>query len=275
MKKILCFAGILFTANSFAQSNTIKLNKGDVITVTSNVTQNMEMGMGMSMTSSSNTTHVITVNNEAKDNYELSATLTKIKTSSNAMGQETNYDSENSAAADSEIAAVFEKSLNVVEKVLLDKKTGIAKAAEAKEAAEGEDDFLEGMMSGASSNDNSGIVSSAFFTQAAGKKLGDSWVDSSTVSGFRNVSNYTVAAIKGDIITLNLVGTVAGSQQVETQGMQIDVTMNTKNKGTLEINKKSLQILKRTVDAEVTSSMDMMGQTMDMTGNVKTVTEYK
>ena len=65
MKRVLLVAGIFFTANSFAQTNTIKLNKGQTITVNSTVTQNMDMGAAMSMSSSSNSTHVIKVNGQA------------------------------------------------------------------------------------------------------------------------------------------------------------------------------------------------------------------
>ncbi len=278
MKKVLFFVGMFLAANSFAQSNTIKLNKGQTITVTSTVSQNMDMGMGMTMTSSSNSTHVIKVNNDEGDKYNVSATLTKIKTNTSAMGQESSYDSENPGAADTELAVVMGKSLNVVENAFLDKKTGIAKSATPKnneEAAEDEDDFIKGMLNGEPGSDNSGIISSTFFTQAAGKKVGDKWVDSNTVNKFSNVNNYTVTSINGDVMTISLDGIVSGSQQVETQGMQIDVTMNTKNKGSIELNKKTLQVLKKTVNADVTSSMDMMGQTMDMTGTITTLTEYK
>lgn len=278
MKTVLFLVSVLFTASSFAQTNSIKLNKGQTITVTSSTSQNMEMGMGMSMTVNSNSTHLIKVNEDAGENFKVDATLTKIKTSSSAMGQESSYDSENPAGSDSELAGVFEKSLDVTEACLLDKKTGIAKSAAPKEAATDdteEDDLIKGMMGAASSNDNSGIVSGAFFASAAGKKVGDTWLDSSTVNGFKNVSNYSVASINGDMMIINLEGSISGKQQVETQGMQIDITMNTKNKGTIEMNKKSLQVLKRIVNADINANMDMMGQAMDMTGTVKTVTEYK
>lgn len=276
MKSILFLAGILFTANSFAQTNALKLNKGQTITVTSSVSQNLDMGMGMSMTSSSNSTHVIKVNEESGNNYNISTTLTKVKSTNSAMGQDTKYDSEDAAASDSELATVFEKTLNVTETSLLNKSTGVATSTKVKdEDAEGDEDFLKGVMGGAASGDNSGIVSSAFFMQAAGKKVGDKWMDSSTVNGFHNTTNYTVASINGDIMTLNLDGTISGTQQIETQGMQIDVTMNTKNKGTVLLNKKTAQVIKRTVEAEVASNMDMMGQSMDMTGTIKTETEYK
>ncbi len=276
MKSILFLAGILFTANSFAQTNALKLNKGQTITVTSSVSQNLDMGMGMSMTSSSNSTHVIKVNEESGNNYNIITTLTKVKSTNSAMGQDTKYDSEDAAASDSELAAVFEKTLNVTETSLLNKATGVATSTKVKdEDAEGDEDFLKGIMGGAATGDNSGIVSSAFFMQAAGKKVGDKWMDSSTVNGFHNTTNYTVASINGDIMTLNLDGTISGTQQIETQGMQIDVTMNTKNKGTVLLNKKTAQVIKRTVEAEVASNMDMMGQSMDMTGTIKTETEYK
>ncbi len=278
MKLLLFVAGIFLTANTFAQTNTIKLNKGQIITVTSTISQNMDMGMGMSMTSGSNSTHVIKVNEESGNNYSITTTLTKMKSNTSAMGQDTKYDSEDAAGSDSELATIFEKSLNSPENSLLDKTTGIAKSASTKEDeadGEGEDDFLKGLMGGATGNDNSGIVSSAFFTPMVGKKVGEKWMDSSTVSGFHNMTNYTIESINGDMMTIFMEGTISGTQQIETQGMQIDVTMNTKNKGTIVMNKKSLQVVKRTVDAEVSSTMDMMGQSMDMTGTIKTVTEYK
>ena len=278
MKTILLVAGLFFTANSFAQTKDIKLKNGQTINVTTSVSQNMDMGGGMTMSSSSNSTHVIKVNGESGSNYNVSATLTKVVSNTSAMGQDTKYDSEDIAGSNSDIAAAFEKTLNVTENSLLDKSTGVAKSANPKEAVEAEDadnDLLKNMMSGGGSNDNSGIISNAFFTQIAGKKVGDTWTDSATVTGFKNVSNYTISAINGDIVTINLEGTLNGTQEVETQGMQIEITMNTLNKGTVEVNKNSYQVIKRIVDSEITSTMDMMGQTMDMSGNVKTVTEYK
>lgn len=277
MKTLLLVAGVLFTANSFAQTNAIKLNKGQTITVTSSVTQNMDMGMGMTMNSSSNSTHLLKVNDETGNNYNISTTLTKLKVNSSSMGQDSKYDSENVAGSDTEVAAMFDKSMNVAENSLLDKKTGIAVAVKDEGAEEGEDEdnFLKGMMGGTAGKDGSSIINSSFFTQAAGKKVGDKWIDTTSVGGFKNLTNYTVASINGDMMVVNVDGTLSGNKQVETQGMQIDVNMNTKNKGTIELNKKTLMVTKRKVDAEIASTMDMMGQSMEMTGVITTVTEYK
>lgn len=277
MKTTLLVAAIIVCSNSFAQSNKIKLNNGQTITITSTATQSMNMSMGMEVNSVTNSTHSLKVNSETKNDYNISATLTKIKTTSSAMGQEMKYDSENPADSSSEMAGVFSESLNVTNNYLLQKAEGTVKLENPEKADNAKTekaDPLEALSVASISADNSSIVAGAVFPKLIGKKVGDTWVDSSTVNGLKNISNFTYEALQNGIAQIKLNATLTGTQQTEAQGMTMDIDMNTKSTGSIEVDTKTLLVKKRTVEATINAKMDMMGQTMDMTGTAQTVINY-
>ncbi|MEP6712157.1 MAG: DUF6263 family protein [Ferruginibacter sp.] len=279
MKKGILIISIFLSATSYAQkkqsaSKSILLSKGQQITITTTSTQNAEMSMGMSMKNTSTTVNKLTVLEAVKNDYKISSTLTKMTFSADMMGQQKYFDSDKKEDRDSETGKSF--SLEIPKNGTLDKNTGIVVLEQEDSLSNDKgDNPLGGMMTSLIKNNDAVTISGAFLILPAGKKIADKWADSSSAEGMKTVNNYTIESIEKNIITIILNTTVSGSTSMEAEGSQFNVTMNSVSSGKIVVDSNTSLVKKRIANADIDSNIEMMGQSMPVTGTATTTTTYE
>jgi hypothetical protein len=267
MKKILSIAFLLYCGTSFAQnSNGIKLKKGQTITLNSVVNSETEMQMG-AMKSDYNTTVKLNVVDENAETFTLSSSIAQMKMNMDGMGQAMSYDSEKPEDKDSEVGQAMGDKLKNVDTYILDKKTG--KTTKVKKEGGEEAGMGGGMFS---ISDEEGAPNAAFFILPAGKKIGDSWSESTVSKGITTAKTYTLKSIAQDVATIDVTGTITGTKEQEANGMTMTITMNNKIAEQMLVNVNLGLVTKTTNTTDGSNSMDMMGQQMEMTIKSSTVT---
>jgi hypothetical protein len=268
MKKILSIAILLNCGISFAQnSNGIKLKKGQTITLNSVVNSETEMQMG-AMKNDVNTTIKLSVVDENAETYTLNSSIGQMKMNMDGMGQNMSFDSEKPEDKDSEMGKAMGDKLKKVDTYILDKKTG--KTTKVKK--EGGEEEAGGMAGMFSAGDEDGAANAAFFILPAGKKIGDSWSESTLNKGITTSKTYTLKSIAQDVATIDVMGTITGTKEQEANGMTMSITMNNKFTEQILVNTNVGLVTKNTNTTNGTNSMDMMGQQMEMTIKSSTVT---
>lgn len=266
----------------FAQTpGKIKLDNGQKITVESTTDIQATLTMGMELTSNSTTVNALEVKNSNAKNYTISNTLTKLKMTSSAMGQATNYDSENKAGNDEQVAKIFDDKINHPADVTLDNTTGLAtiaaKKKEKKDDTDAEDaNPMAGMMKIFSDNaSDDAVVSGAFEIIPKGKSIGDSWADTTTDKDMKVIRTYTLKSISGNeaIIQSNFV--MNAVNKMEFQGMEFNIKTETKTTGEIVTDISTGLVKKKTSVAEITGSIPMMGQEMPITAKATSTSTYK
>ena len=278
MKTVLLLLSITFSLNAVAQKNESKvlLIKGQKIVVKTTASQEANINMGMEMkmknfTSSQNNLIVLDV---ADSNYSLSTTLTGIKISMDMAGQSTTYDSDKKEDSASEIGRSMQ-NLNVPDTATLNKYTAVVTfnkkdTSDSKEEA----DPMQGMFESLQ-NTGENVVSETFFIIPKGKKVGDKWIDSSSTKNSKSHKEYSLQSVEKGIATILVDSKVQTNTQAEIQGMQIEVTMATKSTTEIKVDTKKGLVLKRDTKSDISGSMDMMGQSVPITGRSTSSTEYE
>jgi hypothetical protein len=271
MKKILSIAFLFYCGISFAQnSNGIKLKKGQTITLNSVVNSETEMQMG-AMKNDINSTIKLNVVDENAESFTISSSIAQMKMNMDGMGQNMSYDSEKPEDKDSELGQAMGDKIKKVDTYILNKKTG--KTTKVKK--EGGDEEEAGGMGGMfSTGDEDGTANAAFFLLPEGKKIGDSWSDSTFNKGITTKETYTIKSIVGEIATIDVVGTMTGVKEQEANGMTISMTFNTKTTEQKLVNINLGLVTKVSSTTDGTNSMDMMGQQMELTIKSSLVTTF-
>jgi len=269
MKKILFASLILLSVDSFAQSaKTIVLKKGQTITAVTSNTSDADLGMG-TMKNNSTTTTKIMVADENESGYVITSTLTKMKMDLDGMGQNMSYDSDKPEDKDSQLGQSIGGKINSPSNFTLDKKTGKAILTDKKE----EDAVAGAGIASIGGNENEAIED-AFLIIPAGKKVGDSWTDSSFNKGITSKKTYTIKSIEKDIANIELKGTMEGTTEREMQGMTMNMTINSKITGQITASISTSCVTKSVVDSDITSSIEMMGQQMPANSKTNATTVY-
>ena len=277
MKKIIFFIPLVISVAVFGQKNNIGLNRGQVVTITSKTSQDMNMGPGMDMKNTSVLINNLVVSGEDAKNFTVTSTLKKVTLSSQMMGQETKYDSDNPADKDSEIGKTMSDKIGKESIVYINKLTGEVvadkKNGEVKDSSD-KNPFAAMLQSG-ELTDGAALATDLIFLIPAGKKAGDSWLDSTINKDLKSKRTYTLKSIKDDIATIGLVGQLTGTSTMEMQGMQFDISMNSTTTGEITVNTKTKLVQKRTADADIDANIDVMGQNSPITAKALVTTEYK
>ncbi len=84
----------------------------------------------------------------------------------------------------------------------------------------------------------------------------------------------TVKKIENNIAYIDLDGTKSGTTTMEMMGSQIDMILNGKITGSMTVNTKTRLTQKQEMQTDITSSMDVGGQTMNMTTKGKTTISF-
>lgn len=277
MRSFLLFVLMTISLNAFCQKNDrqVILNKGQKFTVKTMMSQEADMGMGMEMKNFTTSQTNFIVLDIADNNYSISSTLTGMKVSMDFMGQQTTYDSDLKSDSASEIGKSM-KDLNVPDTVTVNKYT--AKVTDNKVVTVSKEENanpMEDLFESLGDNNKEASISEAFFVMPAGKKSGDSWVDSSSTKDMKSLKTYTIKSIDKNIAIINIIGNVVSNIQSEVQGLQVNVSMTTKTDSEVIADTKTSLVTKRTTKADINGNLELMGQSQPITGKATTTSVYE
>jgi len=285
MKKISLIVLSLLTGTfAFSQNASVKpmstgkiqLNKGQKIIASSNIVIEADLGMGMQMTSNSSTENSLEVKNSTDKDYTITSTLTKLKLDFSMAGQATNYDSEKNTTPSSDMEKSLAEKLNKPIDVILDNTTG---ASNLKEKPRKNDDEeanpMEGLMNAFAESSDDAVVSGAFKLLPAGKNIGDSWSDTTKEKDMTTTRTYTLKSVTGNEAVIQLDAVTTASNKLDFQGMEFEFKSTTKSTGDITTDISSGQIKSKNTNAEITGTIQLMGQDMPVTAKVKTTGTYK
>lgn len=288
MKKIttLLFVFLFYTIAGFTQSSgSVILNKGQKFLIENKFTAlSTQEIMGQPMESKAD---VFTSNNiEVKDikdnNYHLTNTFTKVIAVMSAMGQDINFDSDKKEDMDGEMGRSMKDIINQPKNVLINKngeiiysKKDTAKLDTAsKESAGG---MMSMMMEQLFENpEESGFgLSEVFMIVPANAKQGFSWSDSSSKTGIKKLTTYTIKEIKGSEAIVTISGNLNADTKTEMQGMEISSKSSGKITGEEIVDLKTGLIKQKTTTLESSGNMEAMGQEIPMTTRLTSVSTVK
>jgi hypothetical protein len=274
MKKGFFALGVLVSTLSMGQKtagpNIPVLTKGQQFTITTTANQDLDMGMGMAMTNNTVTVNTLEVTEANAEQYKLVSKIAKISFKGNMMGKDISYDSDKPGDKDSsELGKTLGAAVGNETVVLINKSSGEVTAE--KKAAEPKEDEnpMEGLI-GSGPTDIL-VVESLYLESAGNKKAGDKWGDSITTGGTTKINTYQLESVKDNIGTISTTGTIKGTITKEVQGISMDVVMDSKISGTIIVDMKTLLVKKKNISTDVNGNVDVMGQSMTISG--KTVTE--
>ena len=280
MKRIyVSLIALALSAIAFAQStDKIKLANGQKIVVESTTEIQATLTMGMELTSTSASVNALEVKNSSPDNYIISNTLTKLKMNTNMMGQANNYDSENKSGNNEDISKVFDDKLNKPVDITIDNTSGLAVAEQKKQSQADVDETnatadIMKIFSDNASDD--AIVSGAFEMVPKGKAIGDSWADTAISKEMKTIRTYTLKSISGNeaVIQSNVISTAVN--KLNFQEMEFEVKSETKTNGEILTDISTGLVKKRTSVADITGSIQMMGQDMPISAKATSTNIYK
>jgi hypothetical protein len=275
MKKNILFLTLLISLASSAQK--ISLSKGQQITITSVLTQDIDMiGMGMQMKNDTRSTGIVEVNDTDKENFTSTYTLSKMNFNMDMMGQHNSYDSEKPEDKNSELGKSFSEKIGKQVTVLINKKTGKATLEKTaiKPKANEEANPLDGLMNSFGSVGDDATVETIFFIIPAGKKMGDTWIDSSITKGMKELRTYTIKSMNGSLANIELFSKLEGNNSIESQGMQMDVVISAKTEGEILVDTKSSLVKKRSSVMDLSGSIEVMGQSVPITSKAIVNIDY-
>jgi hypothetical protein len=260
------------------QAGKIKLTNGQKIVIESNTDIQASLTMGMELTSNSATINALEVKNSSSENYTISNTLTKMKVNMNMMGQSNAYDSDNKQGNNEDMAKIFDEKMNKAVDVVIDNKTGAALAGKKKEKKADDADAANpaaDLMKMFADNSDEAMVAGAFEIVPAGKSVGDSWADSTTGKDMKMVRSYTLKSVTGNEAVIQSTIVATGTNKLNFQEMEFEVKSETKTNGEIVTDISTGLVKKRTTVADITGSIQMMGQDMPISAKATTTNTYK
>jgi Family of unknown function (DUF6263) len=286
MKKIgITLLGIFCTTFIFSQAGSTKpvgtgkimLTPGQKIIVESSISMDADLSMGMQMSSTSTNENLLEAKNSTDKNYILSNTLTKVKVNMNMMGQPTSYDSEKKEDNNSDIAKTFEDKLNKPVDITIDNATGKAVKDGKKETKKESDEEnpMSGLLDVFAQSSDDAVVTGAFELIPAGKNVGESWQDSTITKDVKTIRNYTLISITGNEALVQLDAVTTAKNKLDVQGMEMEFKSETKSTGEIITDITSGQVKKRTTKADITGSIQLMGQDVPITAKATSTNTYK
>ena len=276
----LVISGSIFAQPSATGSRTegfkIKLSNGQKIVIESSTDIQATLTMGMELTSNSATVNSLEVKNSTTNNYTISNALTKMKVNMNMMGQSNTYNSDNKEGNNEDMAKIFDEKMNKQVDVLLDNKTGATTTEKKKDkkADDADADPTAGLLKMFADNSDEAIVAAAFEIVPTGKSVGDSWADSTIDKDTKMVRTYILKSITGNEAVIQSVIVATGKNKLNFQEMEFEVMSETKTNGEIVMDISTGLVKKRTNVADITGSIQMMGQDMPISAKATTTSIY-
>lgn len=286
MKKItFTILGFFATTLVFAQTGSIKpiipskivLTNGQKISIETSLSMDASLSPGMDMTNKTSSVNTLEVKSGNDTSYTITNTLTKIKLDMDMMGQSTSYDSDKKEDQESEVGKSFADKLNKPEDVILNKTTGKTVAEKKKEKKKDDDESNAGggLLGMFADNTEDATVTGAFVLVPAGKKIGDTWSDSTIEKDKKMVRVYTLKSITGNEAAIQLDVVMDATNTFEQQGMSMEFTSTTKTKEDIKADITTGQVRSRTSQSDISGSMQVMGQSVPITAKINSSTTYK
>jgi Family of unknown function (DUF6263) len=269
------------TASAQKISGKITLAKGQKIeAVTTSKTNMTQEAMGQTMESSSESAMTNTFEVTAADaaSASLTSKINRIVFNMSAMGQEMSYDSDKKEDRDGRMSEMMNNYVDKTYDMTIDNYGTVTnvQAPKAKDAEAGGmmENMIETMLGKVETPKAGG---SSFFKILPGRdvKVGDTWMDSTTVDGTTTINNYTLKEIKGldAIVMLNSTINMSGKRDVQGNEM----TFNFKNTATGEIiiDAKTGLVKQKTTTTTTNGNVEVMGMSIPITGTATAVTMVK
>lgn len=270
-------ASLLLGSVTLAQttSGKLSLKKGQKFQIDNNITSviNQEMmGQSIEITIDANMVHQVEVKDKKDTSYVVASTLTKLITNGSAMGQNMSFDSEKKEDLESATGQAMKDQLNVEKEMELNENADVIKGVkvESKAPTGGMMDMVNSA-TGAGADESNG-AKAAFEVMPMGKKLGDTWSDSTITDEIKTYRNYTLKSINGNDATVALTGKQITNKKVEQQGMEVNVTMDGKLTGEGIVDMNTGIVKERTLVMDGIGSAEVMGQSIPVTTKVTTKT---
>ena len=283
-KTALLLSGILVSVIAFSQTAAVKpinpgkiqLSDGQKIIAASSIAIEADMGMGMQLNSNTASENILEVKSSTAKDYTITSTLTKLKVDFNMAGQSTNYDSEKNSTPSSDIEKTFSERLNKPVDVILDNTTGTATLKEKQKKRDGEEENpMGGLMNAFAESSDDAVVSGAFELIPAGKSIGDSWSDTTRSKEMTTIRNYTLRSVSGNDALIQLDAVTTASNKLDFQGMEFEFKSTTKSTGEITSDISTGQIKNKNTKADITGTIQLMGQDMPVTAKVTSTGTYK
>ena len=285
-KTVFTLLALVATGLIYAQggkpvlTNKISLITGQKIIVENVVSIESSLSPGMDVSNNTTSENMLEVKSGTDKNYTVSSTLTKMKVNMTMMGQATTYDSEKKEDQNTDIGKAFADKLNKPTNIIIENNTGTAISPEKKEtpkkdAAKGADPMQGLFQALGSGGSDESLVEGAFELIPQGKNIGDSWSDSTVDAKTKLTHSYTLKSITGKeaVIQLNMV--LDAVNNIELQGMQMDFSSTTKTTGEILVNIETGLVRKKTTQADISGTIQLMGQSVPITGKAISTTTYQ
>ena len=257
------------------EKTKLSLNNGQKLEVEKtlkSVTSMEMMGQQTDMTADVATTTLFEVKDKQESNYKVASTIKKMLASANGMGQAMTYDSEKKEDTVSEMSKLLKDKVNApVEMSMTDE--GVLTPEKKDTAAKGKQDISD--MLGGMGSDETAISDDLFILLPQKIKVGTTWGDSVIADGVKTYQDYTVKSINGNEATLTIAGKKTMSKIMENMGMEMNMVMDSKLTGEILVDTKTNIIKQKSVSAEGTGSIDVMGQSMPLSTKVETTSTTK
>jgi hypothetical protein len=264
MKKITLLSFCFTTL--FVNAQSIKLENGKTIKITTNVVAVSESPMGGESTNTITTSNTIKITGVEDKIYKATNTVTRMIMDGEMMGQSMKFDSDKKEDMDGQIGQMLGASVNKPSEIIIDRDNGkvTENAAEEKK---------EGMMGGMGGESN--IGGSAFFVVPAGKKAGDKWTVTLDDGGIKSIKNYELQSLKENIATINVSSSNKGTTTKEANGMSMEMTIDTKATGTMMVDTNTGLLKQINMDDVTIGSMEVMGQSIPLNKKSKTTVSFE
>ena len=285
MKKIIIIlSGIVITSTvSLAQSTgALNLSPGQKYLVENKITTSSSsemMGQTMESKADVSSNYRIEVKDIKGENINFVNTITAMKMSVNAMGQDMNFDSDKKEDMDGDIGKNFKDIINQPKDVVMDKSGNVIITEKTDTASETNSsanptEMMMKQLGGDPAEQGYG-AKMAFEIIPKGSKAGSTWSDSSSKNGITKVTNYTLKEINGDDYTISLAGTINSEVKTEMQGMEIETKTKGKFTGEEIVSAKTGVIKQNTTNSDASGTVNVMGQEIPTSSKITSVTTVK
>ena len=284
MKKFFISSlALTLTLGLAAQSYTpaVKLEAGKQYTVTtitkSNMTQEA-MGQTMEIPIDATNKATLTIKAASDKGYESTYITDRVQFAANMMGQDMNYDSDKKDDKDGPMGKTMNKLVGKETSFVVNGAGNIIKETIVKQTQEKSDeegpDMMTGMMGMGMSEASTCPVFNLFVNNTE-LKIGDSFVDSSTVNdkdgSTKTSTTYILKEIKNGKSIFTLNGQVAISKKMEMQGMEMTTTTASKSTGDMIVDVATGLLVSKSIVTETTGNVDVQGMSIPITGKTTSI----
>lgn len=261
---IFCFA-----VNAQNYTNKINVKKGQVTEVVSSLTQ--LMNMGMEMTTKTSITKSVKVTEVSESDFKIKVKIIKLKSSGDAGGTSTDYDSEKpDSENNAEMVEAMKDKLNSEEEFSVGRTTLVAKDLTKKDNKE--EDPMEAIMEAAGGTESA--ASEMYFLIPKGKKTGDSWTTNSETKGGKTENTYTLKEVKGELASIDFKTTNSLNLNIPVQEMEMIMNMKMTGTGNFIVNTETGLLKKKTTNGVGEGTIDMMGQSVPISMTTTMEVDY-